>query len=85
MNKFKNTALIFILSLNTFAVLALLTLLAPESQDIQAKRVKAIYTTRELKEWIEEDRFNGTLTDEVAELYQERLVELEDYITNAKK
>jgi len=85
MNKFKNTALIFILSLNTFVVLALLTLLAPESQDIQAKRVKAIYTTRELKEWIEEDRFNGTLTDEVAELYQERLVELEDYITNAKK
>lgn len=43
----------------------------------QAEKVKALETIQELKEWIEEDRFNGTLKDDVAELYQNELTELE--------
>ncbi len=46
----------------------------------QVEKVKALETIQELKEWVEEDRFNGTLTDDVAELYQEQLTELENTI-----
>ena len=46
----------------------------------QVEKVKALESIQELKSWIEEDRFNGTLTDDVAELYQEELTELENTI-----
>ncbi len=46
----------------------------------QVQKVKALESIQELKSWIEEDRFNGTLTDDVAELYQEQLTELENTI-----
>ncbi len=46
----------------------------------QVQKVKALESIQELKSWIEEDRFNGTLKDDVAELYQEELTELENTI-----
>lgn len=50
------------------------------STKTQLQKVKALETIQEVKSWIEEDRFNGTLTDDVAELYQEQLTELENTI-----
>lgn len=85
MKHIKQTIKITVLFFNVFAVVGLLSLIVPESKTAQYKRMKAENTAQDLKEWIEEDRFNGALSDEVADLYQEKITELEEYINEQSK
>lgn len=81
----KQTIKTTVLFFNVIAVVGLLSLIVPESKTAQYNRMKAENTAQDLKEWIEEDRFNGALSDEVADLYQEKITELEEYINKQSK